>query len=218
MKVLNLHAGLGGNRKKWEGVEVTAVELDPKIAKVYQKNNPFDEVIIGDAMQYLKEHRNEFDFIWASPPCQKHSRMMKATRHDVADYFDLQLYQIIIFLDNFYKCKWVVENVKPYYKPLIKPTCVMGRHLFWSNFNISPISVPSPKGFITSGTVSDSQKLKDWLGIQYEGNIYYGENHCPGQVLRNCVHPDVGLHIFNESKKKDPVQLNLLELLQTTAE
>ena len=31
MKVLNLYAGIGGNRKLWEDVEVTAVELNPKI-------------------------------------------------------------------------------------------------------------------------------------------------------------------------------------------
>ena len=114
-KVLNLHAGLGGNSKDWDRnkYHITSVELEPKIAKVYQDNNPNDEVIINDAMDYLKKHRNEYDFIWASPPCQKHSRMMKATRHDVADYFDASLYQIIIFLTHFYKGKWVVENVKP---------------------------------------------------------------------------------------------------------
>ena len=202
-KVLNLHAGLGGNAKDWDRnkYHITAVELEPKIAKVYQDNNPNDEVIIDDAMDYLKKHRNEYDFIWASPPCQKHSRMMKATRHDVADYFDASLYQIIIFLTHFYKGKWVVENVKPYYEPLIKPTTIMGRHYFWSNFEILPIEVPNIKGFITNGTVAETQKMKDWLGIQYEGNIYYKGNHCPGQVLRNCVHPEVGLHIINESER-----------------
>ena len=34
MKILNLYAGLGGNRKKWEGHEITAVELNPAIAKL----------------------------------------------------------------------------------------------------------------------------------------------------------------------------------------
>ncbi|PHR23590.1 MAG: DNA cytosine methyltransferase [Desulfotalea sp.] len=203
MKILNTHAGLGGNRKKWgPGHEVTAIEMDPKIAAVYQKENPNDKVIIGDAMEYVKKHRNEYDLVWCSPPCQKHGRMMKATRHDVADYFDPTLYQLIIFLTHFYKGKWVVENVKPYYTPLIKPTCVMGRHYFWANFEIQPINVPNIKGFITNSTANETQKMKDWLGIQYEGNIYYGKNHCPGQVLRNCVHPDVGLHILNESMRE----------------
>ena len=128
--------------------------------------------------------------------------MMKATRHDVADYFDLMLYQQIIFLTHFFDGKWIVENVKPYYEPLIKPTCVMGRHYLWSNFEISPIDVPSPKCFITSGTTKEADKLKEWLGIHYDGNLYYCNNHCPGQVLRNCVHPKVGLHILNESKRR----------------
>ena len=37
LKVLNLYAGIGGNRKLWENVEVTAVEIEPDIATVYQE-------------------------------------------------------------------------------------------------------------------------------------------------------------------------------------
>ena len=70
-------------------------------------------------MDFIKKHRNEFDFIWCSPPCQKHSKMMKATRHDVADFFDPQLWQLIVFLTHFYNGYFVVENVYPYYEPFI---------------------------------------------------------------------------------------------------
>lgn len=201
MKVLNLYAGLGGNRLKWENVEVTAIEMEDKIAKVYQELHPNDKVIIGDAHEYLLKNADNFDFIWSSPPCQTHSKMMKATRHNIKKYPDMSLYQEILFLNNFYKGKWVVENVKPYYEPLIKPNAILGRHYFWSNFDISYFDIQSPKGFITSGTSKETEILKDWLGIHYDGNIYYKNNHCPGQVLRNCVHPNLGLHIFNESKK-----------------
>lgn len=68
MKVLNLYCGIGGNRKLWQNVEVTAVEFDEKIAAIYKDLYPNDTVIIGDAHQYLLEHYSEFDFIWASPP------------------------------------------------------------------------------------------------------------------------------------------------------
>lgn len=116
----------------------------------------------------------------------------------------MSLYQEILFLQHFYKGKWVVENVKPYYDPLIKPTAILGRHYFWSNFFIPQFNVPEqPKGFITKGTVKEAEQLKKWLGIHYEQNIYYKENHCPGQVLRNCVHPDLGNHIFMSSQKKE---------------
>ncbi len=201
MKVLNLYAGLGGNRKKWKNVDVTSVEVEPKIAEIYKQLFPNDTVIVGDAHQYLLDHFDEFDMIWSSPPCQAHSKMMKATRHKIKKYPDMALYQEIIFLQHFFKGKWIVENVNPYYIPLIEPNAKLGRHFIWSNFDISQFDVPSPKGFITSGTVKDSEMLKEWLGINYEGNIYYKNNHCPGQVLRNCVHPDLGLHIFNESKQ-----------------
>ena len=198
MKVLNLYAGIGGNRKLWEGVEVTAVEMEPSIAKVYSDNFPGDELIIGDAHQYLIDHADEFDFVWSSPPCQTHSRMMKATRHKQKRYTDMSLYQEIIYLQHFFKGDWVVENVKPFYEPLIKPTATIGRHYFWSNFRISKYEAPvQPKGFITAGTVAATEILKKWLDINYEGNIYYKGNHCPGQVLRNCVHPLTGKHVMN---------------------
>jgi DNA (cytosine-5)-methyltransferase 1 len=197
-RILNLQAGLGGNRAKWKGnIKVTAVEIEPKIAAVYKANFPDDEVIIGDAMEYLKKHRNEFDFIWSSPPCQKHSKMMKATRHDVADFIDLQLYQVIIFLMHFFKGKYCVENVNPYYEPLIKPTKILGRHFIWANFEIDDFEMPNFPNFIKGESPEEIQAFKDWLGIHYEGNIYYKKNHSPGQILRNCVPPDFGLHILN---------------------
>ncbi len=198
MKVLNLYAGLGGNRKKWSKEHtVTAVEFDKKIADVYKKNNPNDNVVITDAHQYLLDHSGEFDFIWSSPPCPTHSAMAKATRHNLRQYPDMRLYQEIIYLQNFYKGLFVVENVKPYYEPLIKPTAILSRHYFWSNFKITNFEMKSPKGFITNGTVKASEDMKKWLGINYEGNIYYKDHHCPVQVLRNCVHPNLGLHILD---------------------
>ena len=200
MRKLNLYSGLCGNRKFWPG-KVDNVELEASLINVAKKNHPQDDFIQEDAHQYLLDHSDEYDFIWSSPPCQTHSRMMKATRHKKKRYSDMSLYQEILFLKHFYKGLWVVENVKPYYEPLIKPTAILGRHYFWSNFQISDFHIEQPKGFITKGTSAETQQLKDWLGIQYEGNIYYGDNHCPGQVLRNCVHPDMGLHVYNEALK-----------------
>lgn len=205
MKILNLYAGLGGNRKKWEGHEVTAVEFEEKIANVYKANFSNDTVIIGDAHEYLLKNYEHFDFVWASPPCQSHSRMMKATRHDVRKYPDMTLYQEIIFLQNFFSGSWVVENVKPYYEPLITPTQIIGRHYFWSNFKIPKIETENIKNFIQGDLPEDIEKFKKWIGINYEGNIYYGKNHSPGQVLRNCVNPDLGLHILNSFEKTERV-------------
>lgn len=198
MKILNLHAAIGGNRKKWIGHEVTAVELDPKIAGVYAKQHPNDKLIIGDAYEYLLNHYKEYDFIWASPPCQSNSKFIRSGKNRRPRLPDLKLYEIKIFLDFNFKGKYCIENVIPYYTPPIPPTAKIGRHLFWANFEITEgFEVKQPKDFIMLGTVAGSVKLKEWLGIGYEGNLYYNGNHDPCQVLRNCVHPDLGLHILN---------------------
>ena len=205
LRVLNLYAGLGGNRKLWgDSVSVVAVENEKKIADVYTRLYPEDEVVVGDAHEYLLENYADFDFIWSSPPCQSHSKMNKATRHKLRRYPAMELYQEILFLKHFFKGDWVVENVNPYYEPLIEPQKV-GRHLFWSNFEIKIDDVKRPKGFINQCNLAGKQALMDWLDIHYPERIYYGNNHCPAQILRNCVHPKIGLQILDCSRKESVV-------------
>jgi len=196
LNILNLYAGLGGNRKNWKDVEVTAVESDPKIAAVYEKLYPEDTVFVEDAHQFLLDTFDVVDFIWSSPPCQTHSRMARANSRTSPKYAEMDLYQQIIFLQTYFKGGWVVENVKPYYEPLIPPTAVVGRHYFWSNFPINAEDVARPKGFINKTNLEGKRQLQDWLGIHFEEKLYYNGNHDPCQVLRNCVHPDLGNQIL----------------------
>lgn len=142
MKILNLYAGIGGNRKLWGNEhEITAVEYDPQIAKIYQDFFPNDKVVVGDAHQYLLDHCSEFDFIWASPPCPSHSRVRKATEHQNKPiYPDMKLYEEILFLQGYFKGKWCVENVISWYKPLIAPH-EFAKHYWWTNFSILPVEV-----------------------------------------------------------------------------
>ena len=146
MKILNLYACLGGNRYKWDEVtdiEVTAVELDPEAARLYQERFPNDKVIVADAHQYLLDHYKEFDFIWSSPPCPSHSSFQHSMKNKrKMKYPDMKLYEEIIFLKHFVKGKYVVENVIGYYDPLVKPQ-ECNRHWFWCNFPISSIDLPS---------------------------------------------------------------------------
>lgn len=120
MKVLNTESGLGGNRWLWKDVEVTAVEINKEIAGFYADHFPDDKVIIGDAHEYVLNHHKEFDFIWCSPPCPSHSRARYwGHKNTNPVYPDFRLYERIVFLDNHFDGKWLVENVKPYYRPLI---------------------------------------------------------------------------------------------------
>lgn len=195
MKILNLYAGIGGNRKLWGGsVQVVAVENDPVIAKIYADHFPDDEVIVGDAHQYLLDHYKEFDFIWSSPPCQSHSsfRFNIGVRYRGVEpkYPDMTLYEEIIFLQHHATCKWLVENVKPYYKPLIEGKLIQ-RHMFWSNFDISHIEVE--KDIIRRAQIP---QLSEKYGYDLSGYKVSNKR----QILRNCVEPQLGLHILKEAQ------------------
>jgi len=196
MNILNLYAGVGGNRKLWQDVEVVAVENDPKIAAVYENLFSQDDVFIEDAHQFLLDTYDVFDFIWSSPPCQTHSSMARANSRGKKQYPNMELYEEIIFLQTYAKCGWVVENVKPYYTPLIAPTAIIGRHYFWANFPIDVEDVLRPSGFINKGTVQGKLEIMDWLDLHFDEKLYYKENHCPAQVVRNCVHPEIGRDIL----------------------
>jgi DNA (cytosine-5)-methyltransferase 1 len=195
MKVLNLYACLGGNRYKWTDCEVTAVELDLELATLYQERFPNDTVIVADAHQYLLDHYKEFDFIWSSPPCPTHSRSRFA-RHESTkpEYPDMNLYQEIIFLQNYFKGKFVVENVIPFYEPLI-PAQKRGRHLYWTNFRL-PNEINERKQSIMEG----KDEVKKWCNF-HEYNFYqYKGTQRIDKIARNLVDYEAGLTIFNTAR------------------
>ena len=202
MKVLNLYACLGGNRYKWDEVakeanveiEVTAVELDEEAAKLYQERFPNDKVVVADAHQYLLDNYKEFDFIWSSPPCPTHSRIQVSqyTRETwKPQYPDMKLYQEIIFLDTFFKGKYCVENVIPYYEPLIKGQ-QRDRHLYWTNFTL-PNNLNGRKN-------PDLSRTKDLINVlssyhDYDFKKYKGKQSVQ-KMARNLVDYEAGRTIF----------------------
>ena len=187
MKVCNLYCGIGGNRKLWEDVEVTAVELDPTIAKIYQDFFPNDTVVVADAHQYLLEHYKEYDFIWASPPCPTHSRFNNINIKS-RKYPDMKLWQEIIFLKSFFKGKYCVENVITYYEPLI-PCIESDSHYYWTNFNIR--KKPNTKRGIRR---QEHEFVVNKIGIDL--SKYKLDKRFEKQVYNNCVQPEMGLHIL----------------------
>ncbi len=198
IKILNLYAGIGGNRKLWTNCKVTAIELDENIAKIYKDFFPNDEVIVADAHQYLLDHYKEYDFIWSSPPCPTHSQLgrlrafnehNKATgQYSPPKYPDMKLYEEILFLQGYFKGKYCVENVIAWYKPLIEPQKI-GRHWYWSNFDIPQIKTSVNN--IAKGKILDWEKQ---YGFNLNGKVGIEKR----RVLRNCVEPEVGLHILNQ--------------------
>lgn len=187
MKILNLYAGIGGNRKLWgDEHEVTAVEYDEKIAPIYGDHFPKDTLVVGDAHEYLRQHHKEFDFIWASPPCQTHSsfryNINVRFRGSEEKFPDMTLYEEILFLKYHSKALWLVENVVPYYGAMLDPV-KRNRHLYWANFELP--EVPKTGEKIRTQQIPDLEKLHG-----YDLSGYRLPNK--RQVLRNVVDPNVG--------------------------
>ena len=198
MKILNLYACLGGNRYKWgDDHEITAVEWDKELAKLYQERFPKDKVIVADAHQYLLDHYKEFDFIWSSPPCPSHSRARFWNTKAKRIYPDLKLYEEILFLDTHFSGKYVVENVIPYYKPLIAANKI-GRHLYWANFNIpSNIDRAEDEGIMAGGAGDEVNKLCALHKIDRQFlNRYKGKQRLD-KIVRNLVDYEVGKIILD---------------------
>jgi DNA (cytosine-5)-methyltransferase 1 len=208
MKILNLFSGIGGNRMLWKDHNVTAVEIHKGVAKYYKEEFPDDEVIIADAYTFLEDNYTEFDFIWASPPCKTHSLLQckrsKRKYNKVYDYDkvqipDMRLYGIIIFLDNLFLGDWVVENVHPYYEPLIKPTAKIGRHYIWSNKYIkSKKSKPEHYASI--------KKICDAKGLDYDKITKHSFGSRKDTILHNCMKPELGKYILEQIIKENEIR------------
>ena len=222
-RVLNLYACLGGNRAKWNEVaqeaniilEVTAVELDPELAKLYQERFPNDKVIIADAHQYLLENYKQFDFIWSSPPCPTHSKARywgsKGGQCDVV-YPEMELYQEIILLQSFFEGRYCVENVSGYYEPLINAQ-KKGRHLYWTNFNLPNILSSRYDVAIERGK-NEFKNLCEFHN--YDFSKYKGEQN-KVKIARNLVDYEAGKTIFQTAlgiyKKQNEKQTSIFDEL-----
>jgi DNA (cytosine-5)-methyltransferase 1 len=217
MKILNLYACLGGNRYKWnevnEDIQVTAVELDPEAARLYQERFPNDTVIVADAHQYLLDHYKEFDFIWSSPPCPSHSRARYwgfGINGKKPIYPDMKLYEEIIFLQTHFKGKFVVENVIPYYEPLITAQ-QRDRHLYWCNFILPNILSERTN----SGNLNHVSVMSDLIKFHdYDFKKYKGKQRVL-KMARNLVDYEAGKTILetalNILKKSDIKQTSIFD-------
>jgi len=206
MKILNLYAGIGGNRKLWgDEHEVTAVEIDKDLCSIYKKVFPKDEVICSDAIDYLEKNFHRFDFVWASPSCLTHTRMNiinAGVRYNGKNMTikipDMSLYGLIFFLKKVFRGKFVVENVIPYYDLLIKSDFKIGRHIFWSNFNVLDLEVKETFYNMNTHKNDKVEELAKYHGFDlgFLKKLSFGGITLK-KSLKNCVKGEIGLHILN---------------------
>jgi DNA (cytosine-5)-methyltransferase 1 len=205
MKILELFCGTKSfaNVAKERGHEIFTVDIEKK----------FNPDLCKDIMDVkLEDIPFQPDIIWASPPCTSHSVMCNS--QNIKKLPDMKLYGLIIFLKSWFKGTWVVENVKPYYAPLIKPTTVIDRHCFWSNFSITKLKLAKKDDwYIRRAQIPQlcEQHMVDFADfdvIKDVPEVHAGDKQFRRrQILRNCVNPKIGLHIFNCAFKEQQLQL-----------
>ena len=183
LKILNLFSGIGCNRKLWNNSNnITSIENNQKIALLYHRLFPNDKIIITNAYDYLLDNYEKYDFIWSSPPCFSHSFCNNFLHaQGIKRYPDLKLYELIIFLKKFCNynkknIKWIVENVKPYYIPLINPNFILERHYFWSNINIKSTEYKLSKFNILNSKPNLKKTNQQLLeSLEKYHNIYFSK-------------------------------------------
>jgi len=107
----------------------------------------------------------------------------------------MKLYEEILFLQHYYRTgKYVVENVIPYYEPLI-PSKKRGRHLYWTNFNL-PTDLNDRRIQIGAGK-NELNKLCEFHKIDISS--YKGKQSMI-KVARNLVDYEAGKTIFNTAR------------------
>ena len=122
-------------------------------------------------------------------------------------YPDMKLYEEILFLKHIYTGKYVVENVIPYYEPLI-PAYKRHRHLYWTNFNL-PNILTNRKVKISIGK-NEVKKLCEFHDFDF---YKYKGKQKTNKIARNLVDYEAGKTIFETmlgiTKKENVKQTNL---------
>lgn len=207
MNILNLFAGIGGNRALWgDNHYIEAIEDNEKIAKIYKKRFPNDTIIIQDAYQYFIENFHRFDILWASPPCTSHTILVGVNvgnRYNNKNVNlklpDLRLYSLILFCKHYFRGNYAIENVRSYYKPLIPPTAKIGRHWIWSNI-IIPKTKQEKSEHVSREDYND--KIEDALETKEINNEIYNDLlklnlMTRKQIINNCMVPNEGKYILD---------------------
>ena len=123
----------------------------------------------------------------------------------------MSLYQEIILLQTHFDGKYCVENVIPYYEPLIKGKKI-GRHIYWTNFKIPyDLKERDMSGVMCGQSNNELQKLCEFHKIDLSS--YKGKQR-KDKIARNLVDYEAGKTILETAlgviKSKNQLQQSLI--------
>ena len=121
----------------------------------------------------------------------------------------MKLYEEVIFLDKFFKGKYVVENVIPYYEPLIIAH-KRGRHLYWTNFLLPNILSQRKSPIMEIDGIEKWSLYHDFNFLKYKGKQRIDK------IARNLVDYKAGKTILETAlgiiKKQNTKQTSIFDL------
>jgi len=197
--ILDLFAGLGCSAREFQKVlderglryAYVAIEIDPQIAKAHRKIATKSDVIVADATDFLyPSFLSKFDFVWASPPCQKYSTLCFIKRKDEYGKDDTLL-RVIEALKRS-ETLYVVENVKSPRTLKLKPDLIIGRHVFWTNVEFDAL-FPDVNHRTFTKIKDRASELAKAYGIPLERLSGVKDKR---RALRNCLEPWIARVIF----------------------
>ncbi len=211
MKILSAFCSVGIGETFWpiKEHEITGIEALPVLAEEYKKRFPNSNVLIGDAYNYISLMHDQYDVIFATPPCQSRSRLtsINSRQHNKPEE-DLRVFELIEFLEDNFAGNWIIENVISNIIPKVNPSLKIGRHHIWSNIPLRGyIKVPKPDFRFDKGTYSKAglnqtktylSDLQNYLGVTLSKRFYIRGNHDPGQIYREGLHPILGKSLLNQ--------------------
>jgi len=167
MRALDLFCCSGGSSMGLynAGFEVEGVDVNPELSRFY----PF-KITHGDVFDLEEGFFRDFDFIWASPPCQNYSIGTIAFRNAGKEYPDLV--DKTRKLLNKTDIPYIIENVPG--APIRKDLMLCGtmfnlgviRHRW---FELHDISIPQPKHEKHKGSASTGEYIICATGVVNPG-------------------------------------------------
>jgi DNA (cytosine-5)-methyltransferase 1 len=195
MIALDLFCGAGGASC---GIKQAGFDEVIGVDKYPMPNYPF-EFFLDDAVEFMQMGLEEFDFIWASPPCQAYSWSSALRRNAGTEYADL-----VEVTRHYLKESgkpYIIENVVG--APLIDPVRLCGtmfpelkvfRHrLFESNINLIVDMECAHEGHEAKKRRVDSGDYYTvaghWVGTTAEWSDAMGINWMTKKELAQAIPP-----------------------------
>lgn len=206
MIALDLFCGAGGASKGIAacGYEVEGVDNKP------MPNYPY-EFFCEDAVEFMQNGLNHYDFIWASPPCQAYSWSSAGRRNAGNEYVDLV--EITRHYLQSSSVPYIIENVVG--APLLDPVVLCGtmfpglkvfRHrLFESNINLVVKMKCEHKGHEAKKRRKDSGDFYTvaghWVGTTAEWSDAMGIDWMKKSELAQAIPPVYSEYLVRQIKE-----------------